>query len=171
MDMKSPCEVCEILPNIEPRFTIIDTPNWNVNLRETDQTLLGTCYITAKRHVPEVDELTPDEDLDFIVVRNSLIKAIRASFSPITINTSCLKNNAFKDNPDNTLTEAGHVHWHVKPRYTTSPQILNGEVFTDPMPGEYLELSRIQRHVPSPETALQIASLIRSNLPEYPPQV
>ena len=168
MGMKSPCEVCTILPEIEPKYTIIDTPFWVANLRNTDQTLLGTTFVTAKRHVPELDQLTPDEDLDFMIVRNSLIRAIRASFEPITFNISCLKNYAFVDDPDNTLTEAGHVHWHIKPRYTSNPQVVNDEVFTDPMPGEYLELSRFPRNTPTTETATQITSLIRNNLPGYP---
>jgi diadenosine tetraphosphate (Ap4A) HIT family hydrolase len=169
--MDIPCEVCTILPEIKPEYTIIDSPFWIANLRDTDQTLVGTTFITAKRHVPELDELTPDEDLDFIVVRNSLFRAIKTSFDPITFNTSCLKNDAFRDKPDHTLTEAGHVHWHIKPTYTSLAQTINGEMFVDPAPGRYLELSSFKRHQPTEETARQIASLIRRNLPEYPTPV
>ena len=159
------CEICAILPEIKPEYVIMETPFWSANLRDPDQTLLGTSFITAKRHVPELDLLTTDEDRDFLVVRNSLFKAVKASFSPITINTSCLKNDAFKAKPDSTLTEAGHVHWHIKPRYGTLPQTINGELFIDPSPGRYIENSRYERHQPTELTAKQIASLIRSSLP------
>ncbi len=165
--MNSSCEICTILPEVDPEDIIIDSSHWVANLRNTDQTLLGTTFITAKRHVSELHELTPDEESDFLLVRNGLFKALKASFQPITFNTSCLKNDAFRDDPDHTLTEAGHVHWHVKPRYTSLSQTVNDEMFADPMPGKYLELSGVQRNIPTHETALQIASLIRSNLTEY----
>ena len=167
MNMKSPCDVCNILPEIRPEHTIIDTPNWIANLRNTDQTLLGTTFITAKRHVSEVDMLTEAEEMDFLIVRNGLLHALRKSFHPLTFNISCLKNDAFKDVPDHTPTEAGHVHWHVKPRYTSKPQTINKEVFTDPSPGRYLEPSKIARHEPTQETSIYIASLIRGSLPSY----
>lgn len=163
--MKNPCEICTIIPEIEPEYTIIDTPYWVANLRNTDQTLLGTTYITVKRHVPEVDMLTKEEDLDFLMVRNGLLSTLRKSFQPLTFNLSCLKNDAFKTNPDHTPTDAAHVHYHLKPRYTSTPTTVNYDTFLDPMPGRYLELSNIERIVPSIDTALHIAAILRSNLP------
>ena len=160
--MKS-CDVCDFLPTIKLEYTFIDTEYWTANLRNTDQTLLGTSFITAKRHVPELDYLTPEEDRDLILIRNALFGAIRRSFSPVTFNTSCLKNNAFTD-PLTIPAEATHVHWHVKPRYRPGVTPVNGEQFYDPMPGRYLELSSYIRHEPSEATAKQIAEIIRSNL-------
>src|SRR5688572_4241946 len=163
MTVETPsCDICEILPQIEPEFVIIDGQYWNANLRDRDQALLGTTFISLKRHASELDDLTLDEDSEFIVIRNGLIRAIRASFSPVTFNLSCLKNDAFKKNPDGTPAEAAHVHWHLKPRYTSSPQVINNEVFTDPLPGKYLSV--FERKTPSRETAVQIAQIIRSKL-------
>jgi diadenosine tetraphosphate (Ap4A) HIT family hydrolase len=160
--MKS-CEVCEVLPAIQPVYSLYDGDYWNANLRHKDQSLLGTSFITAKRHVPELDYLTPDEDAEFTIIRNTLLGAIRRSFSPVTFNVSCLKNYAFID-PVITPTDASHVHWHVKPRYRPGITSVNSESFSDPMPGKYLELSSYKRHVPTEETAKRIANIIRSNL-------
>jgi len=156
------CEVCEVLPAIKPEYTLIEGEHWLANLRETDQTLLGTSFITARRHVPELDSLTHEEDSELIVIRNALFRAIRASFEPLTFNFSCLKNLAFTNNPDNTPPDAAHVHWHLKPRYGTAPISFAGAVFEDPAPGAYLE--SFPRHTPSEATAKAIAQTIIKNL-------
>jgi diadenosine tetraphosphate (Ap4A) HIT family hydrolase len=158
------CDVCEIIPNIEPQFTLIDGEHWVANLRNDDQTLLGTSFITARRHIPELDMVDVAGEREFIVIRNSLIKAIRGTFSPITFNISCLKNDAFKPAPDVIPPETSHVHWHVKPRYNSVGMKVNGETFNDPMPGRYLEPSRYMRHRPTNETAQKIALLIRDHI-------
>lgn len=155
------CEICNILPEISPEHTIHQGEYWVANLRERDQTLLGTTFITARRHVPELDLLEPQEEAEFIVIRNALIKATRIAFAPVTFNVSCLKNDAFRHDPDHTPIEAGHVHWHVKPRYGTYPIEFAGETFQDPAPGRYL--GSFERHVPRPETAVAIAETIRLN--------
>jgi diadenosine tetraphosphate (Ap4A) HIT family hydrolase len=162
MYMKS-CEVCEFLPTIQPAYSLIEGDNWNANLRNNDQSLLGTSFVTAKQHVPELDYLTPVEDTEFVVIRNALIGAIRRSFNPLTFNISCLKNYAFVD-PSVTPEGASHVHWHIKPRYRPGITSVNGEDFSDPMPGKYLEPSFYKRQVPTEDTAEQIANIIRSNL-------
>lgn len=156
------CGVCPFVAEVPHEFTVIDGEYWAANLRENDQTLLGTTLVTLKRHAPELDDLTAEEDEEFIVVRNSLIRAIRRSFQPITFNVSCLKNDAFKEDPDGTPPEAAHVHWHVKPRYGTQPIEFAGDTFVDPMPGRYL--TKFDRHEPSRETALAIVDILKSNL-------
>jgi diadenosine tetraphosphate (Ap4A) HIT family hydrolase len=158
------CGVCEMIPRIDPALVIIDSPSWSANLRDSDQTLLGTTFVTLKDHISELDQLTTAQDEEFFIIRNALIRSIRASFHPLTINLSCLKNDAFKQAPDSTPTEAAHVHWHLKPRYTSNPIIVNGEEFTDPLPGKYLSV--YDRLRPSKETALLIAATLRSNLPQ-----
>lgn len=135
---------------------------WIANLRENDQTLLGTSFITLKRHVHELDMLTDEEELELTLVRNSLIKAIRKSFNPITFNYSCLKNDAFKVDPDNTPPDAAHVHFHLKPRYNSKPVVINGTSFLDPVPGRYL--ANFERHAPNLDVAIKIAQIIRHNL-------
>lgn len=159
------CEVCEILPEIPPEYVLVDGQFWNANLRDLDQTLLGTSFITAKRHVSELDKLTPDEEQELIIIRNSIIKATRVAFDPLTFNVSCLKNDAFRFDPDSATPEMGHVHWHIKPRYTTSLVEFNGHSFQDPAPGRYLPLLKKEaRFKPDHELATAIASAIRSNL-------
>lgn len=162
MSVYEGCEVCPFATAPADEFTIIDGDYWVANLRDNDQTLLGTTFITARNHVPEVDYLTVGEWNEFVIVQNSLIGAIRRSFKPVTFNVSCLKNDAFKKDPDTPPPEAAHVHWHVKPRYRTTPIEFNGETFTDPLPGKYL--SSFERNQPQRETAIKIAALIRSNL-------
>jgi len=156
------CEICTILPDLPEDMQLMENEHWNVNLSDQNQGLLGRSYITLKRHASELDELTPAEDEAFTVVRNGLFKAIRASFQPITFNTTCLKNDAFRADPDNTPSEAAHVHWHVLPRYGTNPTSFAGETFTDPQPGRYLRATPKQSV--SRDTALAIAATIRANL-------
>ncbi len=150
---------------IPEEFVLAENEHWNANLRDRDQTLLGTSYITLKRHAYELDQLTTEEDMAFIAIRNQVIRALRVSFSPVTFNISCLNNDAFRHDADNTPPEAAHVHWHVKPRYGSQPVSFADEIFTDPMPGRYLKLPpREQRKKVSPETARTIAATIRANL-------
>lgn len=156
------CDICTILPQIQDQYIIHDGEYWLANLRDRDQTLLGTTFITAKRHVPELDYLTPEEEAEFIVIRNAVLRAIRAAYSPVTFNISCLKNDAFAKNPDSTQPEAAHVHWHIKPRYCTRPIEFAGEIFVDPVPRKYL--GHFERYKPRPETAAAIAESIRTHL-------
>lgn len=156
------CNICAVIPQIKPEFTLYDGDYWLANLRDTDQTLLATSFITAKRHVSEVDYLTVAEQEEFTVICNAVIRATRAAFEPITFNISCLKNDAFKEDPDNTPPEAAHVHWHIKPRYGTAPIEFAGDTFQDPAPGRYL--ADFERHRPSVQTAIAIADALRGNL-------
>lgn len=157
------CEICPYVEASPHEFTVAEGEHWVANLRENDQSLLGTTFVTLKRHEYELDRLTEAENAEFLVIQNGLIAAIRKSFQPITFNISCLKNDAFKRDPDNTPPEAAHVHWHFKPRYTSEPVVVNGEEFTDPMPGRYL--SAFERTVPTRATALVIAETLRSRFP------
>jgi diadenosine tetraphosphate (Ap4A) HIT family hydrolase len=124
--------------------------------------IVGTSFITAKRHVSELDRLLPDEDQEFIFIRNGLIRAIRGAFNPITFNISCLKNDAFAADPDNTPSSAAHVHYHVKPRYGTALKVFAGEIFRDPRPGHYLNQGE-HKKLEFAQLAI-IASAIRDNL-------
>lgn len=143
-------------------MVLIEDDYWHVNLSDQNQALLGWSYITLKRHASELDELTTPEEQALVIVRNSLIRAIRTSFEPITFNVSCLKNDAFRAEPDNTPSKAAHVHWHVLPRYGTQSIEFAGDTFADPQPGRYL--SSTGRKSVSPDVALTIARTIRSNI-------
>lgn len=156
------CEICDLLPEIHPEYVLYEGKYWSANLRDNDQTLLGTSIITAKRHVPELDGLAPEEETEYTVIRNVILRATREAFRPITFNVSCLKNNVFMKDPDNTSSEAAHVHWHIKPRYGTRAIAFSGDTFQDPMPGKYL--SSFERHAPSAEVCIAIAAAIRSHI-------
>ncbi len=157
------CDICSFLPTVPSDYIILETTNWVVNLGFIDQTFLGRCYIAIKDHVSEIDLISEEVEQEFITVRNRLMKAIRNSFSPITFNVSCLKNDAFKDDPDNTSPEASHVHWHIIPRYGTNPVIINGEAFTDPIPGRYINLD-YERKIYSKDTLNEIVRSIKHNM-------
>lgn len=132
------CEICPIIANPtqdELDAHIYEGAHWRATLRSQDQSLLGTTFITAKRHVESLTELSPSEQAEFFSVHATLEKAIKRAFGAQVINTSCLMNLAFKDEADKA---APHVHWHMKPRYAT-PVILDGATFTDPAFGSYLD--------------------------------
>jgi len=156
------CDICNILETepTEGYPTLVTGEHWTSMLRDRDQSLLGTVFITARRHVAELDMLTEAEEQELVVIRNSLIRAIRSSFNPITFNVSCLKNDTFKHDID-ASPDATHVHWHVKPRYN-KPVVVNDEEFVDPAPGKYL--TTFERHQPSPETARMIFQTIKDAL-------
>ena len=156
------CDICEILPTVPKSLVIDENELWSVNLGAQDQSCLARTYITLKRHAFELDELTDQEETIFRTMRNGLIRAIRTQFGPITFNISCLKNDAFRHNPDATPASAAHVHWHVIPRYGTTPVSYAGETFIDPSPGRYLPPSRERKSV-SEDVANKIASAIRTS--------
>jgi diadenosine tetraphosphate (Ap4A) HIT family hydrolase len=135
---------------------------WQTNVRENDQTLLGTCVIALRRHAYELDQLEPAEEQELVLVRNGLIAALRSSFRPTTFNISCLKNDAFRDDPDGTPPQASHVHWHVKPRYASAAIKFADDIFLDPLPGRYLE--SFNRKSVTHETAVQIAEVLKRHL-------
>lgn len=157
------CEVCDILGNDrnEEFAVLVRGQHWIASLRDRDQTLLGTTFITLRRHAPELDDLTEVEDAEFAIVRNSLIRAIRDTFQPVTFNISCLKNDTFKHDLS-VSPDATHVHWHLKPRYRDIPIEFAGETFKDPAPGQYL--AKFERYEPPRKVSEQIAAAIKSNL-------
>jgi diadenosine tetraphosphate (Ap4A) HIT family hydrolase len=156
------CEICELLPAIPTSMVIDENEWWSVNLGDQDQSCLGRTYVTLKRHASELDELTEQEEIALRAMRNGIIRAIRQQFNPLTFNISCLKNDAFRHNPDTTLSSAAHVHWHIIPRYGTQPIEFAGETFQDPNPGRYLLPSR-ERKVVSKDVAIKIAGTIRDH--------
>lgn len=156
------CEICELLPRLPANMKLVENEYWDVNLANQDQSLLGRSYITLKRHASDLDELTEAEEQAFVLVRNQLIHAIRTAFHPMTFNLSCLKNDAFRADPDNTPSTAAHVHWHVVPRYGSQPITFASEQFTDPYPGRYLAIHDSKRI--SAQVAQKIADAIRAAL-------
>lgn len=129
------CDVCPIVQapgSAQGRLDIITGEFWIANLRADDQSLLGTTYVTLKEHKESLADLTPEEDDEFIDIRNDLIQAQMRAFGAEVVNVSCLMNNTFQDE-----MPAPHVHYHFKPRYS-QPVEFRGKTFTDPQFGYYL---------------------------------
>jgi diadenosine tetraphosphate (Ap4A) HIT family hydrolase len=160
INLQEGCEICDILPAIPKPFIIDEDDFWVANLGFQDQSLLGRTYIALKRHAPELDDLTEQEETSLRIMRNGIIRAIREQFAPLTFNISCLKNDAFRHDPDTTPSSAAHVHWHIIPRYSTSAVSFAGETFEDPNPGRYLPSGR-ERKVVNDDVAIKIADAIR----------
>lgn len=151
------CEICPILKNPsndELSLRLIETEHWVATLRR-DQQFLGTAFVTARRHVPSLPELTTPEDLDFIEVRNTLIAAQQRAFGARVVNVSCLMNLAF----DREGEGEPHVHYHFKPRYA-KPVSFAGDTFTDEEFGRYI--TKKIPHVVEHDVALEIADELRS---------
>ena len=129
------CEICPILQNpteTEAQRRLIEGEHWVATLRE-DQEYLGTAFVTARRHVESLPDLSLDEELEFIEVRNRLIIAQQRAFGAQVVNTACLMNNAF----DSEGVGTPHVHYHFKPRYAQIVQFA-GETFVDTQFGRYI---------------------------------
>lgn len=158
------CEICPIIENPsedEVRLRLAEGEFWRATLRDRDQSLLGTTFVTAKRHVESLGDLTEKEWLEFAGINKEMESAIKRSFGAQVINTSCLMNLAFKPGEE----PRPHVHWHLKPRYA-NPVMIDGikEPFIDPRFGKYLTGDHTRRPL-EVEEALSVANMIRLHMP------
>jgi diadenosine tetraphosphate (Ap4A) HIT family hydrolase len=67
----------------------------------------GFCRVILNRHVKEMTDLTPSEQIHLMQVVLSVERAIREVINPDKINLASLGN------------KTPHVHWHVIPRMTS----------------------------------------------------
>ena len=153
------CDVCQILTtpsDDELKMRIIEGESWVATLRQTDQEYLGTTFVTARRHVSSLPELTDLEEREFIIIRNKLIQAQTQAFGAQVVNVSCLMNETFR-----SIHPTPHVHYHFKPRYAT-PVTIGGEIFEDSQFGNY-----IREKKPRPvslEMGIQIVNSLKQHL-------
>ena len=132
-----PCQICAFMKTQSPFY---ETEHWGVDL-SPDQAYLGRCYVSLKRHCGDLAELTNAETLDFRDVVKTLETAIRQSLHAEMFNWSCLMNDAYQEETPET-----HVHWHVRPRYS-SPRTIDckriGKItFEDPEFGHHYNRDR-----------------------------
>lgn len=123
------CEVCEILKIDED--VIVETDLWRLSLARHDQYYLGRSYLTCKRHVGDLAELTKSEWDELQALINRYELAIRTAFGAVVFNWSCLTNNAFQTKPYDP-----HIHWHIRPRYDKSVKF-GGSTYVDPEFGHH----------------------------------
>ena len=157
------CEICPIIEHPSQQdidYRLYEGEHWRVTLRD-NQALLGTSFITLKEHKEGLEKLSPEEDAEFIVIRNRLIGAVGTAFAPDGVNISCLMNYAFRPNGDPGFEPQPHVHYHCKPRYS-GLRTVGGKVFVDPEFGDYLRAGR--GHKIAPEIGAIITARIRNEL-------
>lgn len=145
------CHLCKINHN----EIIYETKYWLVHLAP-DQTYLGRCYVTLKRHCGDLAELKKEEMLDFLEIVKRLESAMKKAFNAIMFNWTCLMNNAYREKNPNP-----HVHWHFRPRYNHKIKFAGLE-FEDKNFGEHY-LSGTNRKI-SKEVKEKIIKEIKQNL-------
>lgn len=104
---------------------ILETEHWKVELNTYDQTYLGRSFVSAKRDVGTMSDLTNEEWLDFAAVVKKLEAACKSSFGATMFNWTCLMNLAYQNDPPDP-----HVHWHFRPRYKAAVKFAS-ETFED----------------------------------------
>lgn len=153
------CPICPYVQdpaNQEEALRVVEGEHWAATVR-ADQEYLGTTFITLRTHKEALEDLTLDEEHEFITIRNQLSTASKRAFGAAAVNLSRLMNNAFQD----TLPSP-HVHYHLKPRYET-PVEFAGEIFTDCQFGQYI--TKKHPHKVSLAMGAAIALQLRHELP------
>lgn len=121
------------------------------------QAHLGSCLLTARRHVETLGELIPAEQRECFELFTLLERTIPQAFGAVHLNISCLMNLAFRPvDPDPPLRDghpSPHVHWHIFPRYDRSIS-WSGLLFEDPTFGAPLEIDRPMRVPEEVRTAI-----------------
>ena len=106
----SDCEICDRIAMFAP-----DNPSLIAEL-ETGYAVLadnqyydGYTIFLAKRCVPELHELPPDERARFLGEMALVAEAVFRAFAPRKLNYELLGNSV------------AHLHWHLIPRYDDDP--------------------------------------------------
>lgn len=110
----------------DPRWRIAESDRWTVVLN-TNQSLLGRCFLVLRRPETDVTALTDDEVLDLWASVRRVKSALDRLWSPDHY------NYAFLMNLDR------QVHFHIIPRYRDKRE-LAGLTFTDPDFGSHYAL-------------------------------
>lgn len=112
--------------------------------------------MTLRRHAESLDSLTPEEDAEYIQVRNGLTRSQMQALGARVIHVSCLMNEAFQQ-----AQPALHVHYHSKPHYLR-PVTIDDDVFADRQFGEYIRNK--QPHPVSIPTGKKIVGAMKEHL-------
>jgi diadenosine tetraphosphate (Ap4A) HIT family hydrolase len=126
------CVTCTSVIVTPPELIVAENLHWVAAIDPKVQTLLATTVFTAKRHAQEIDDLRPDEDDSFRLLRNCVMQAIRAEFDPIGFDTMSLQNNLMWADLETPVPETTHVKQFLIARYDNLPTEFGGISFDDP---------------------------------------
>ncbi|MEO7904400.1 MAG: HIT family protein [Candidatus Saccharimonadales bacterium] len=145
------CEICPILAsrNDGQDALVLQTEYWRVVL-DSDQRVLGKCFVTLLEHKESLSDLTDIEWQDLHAIMQQLEAGARRVFAPSHFNWSCLMNNAV------VAGQPTHIHWHMHPRYTQAVEFA-GQLFHDT---ELYPPKQRTTHAVSPAVLLQIAQVL-----------
>ena len=119
------CPICSWTSE-DPDYLLVQvTQYWRICLAP-NQSLLGRCVISLKRHAGDLANLTEPELLEFLVVVRKLESSLKTSFGASMFNWACYMNHAYRETPPNP-----HIHWWGVPRYDRSVEF-GGLRFEDP---------------------------------------
>jgi len=118
------CPICSWSSEDNEYLLVSETTNWRVCLAP-NQSLIGRCVVSTRRHVGDLAFLTRDEIIEFFHIIGALEEALRRAFGATMFNWSCYMNNAHQETPPNP-----HVHWWAVPRYDHVIKY-NGYLFDD----------------------------------------
>lgn|SRR5574341_136825 len=153
------CPICSWSKENTDYPFIYETPCWIIKLAP-NQSLLGRCVISTKRHVGDLAHLSGEEITEFLKIIQQLEGALRKAFNATMFNWSCYMNHAYRETPSNP-----HVHWWVVPRYRETVE-LEGTVFKDLSFGDPYDHAQWQEV--STELKTQIVEKIFAALPLSP---
>jgi len=149
------CPICSWSPDNPDYLLLNETQYWRICLAP-NQSLLGTCVISLKRHTGDLANLTDEEFLEFLQVVRNVEASITSAFGATMFNWSCYMNHAYRENPPNP-----HIHWWAVPRYNHTVEF-QGLHFEDPHFGNPYDHYRVL-DIPK-EIRLEIATAIKTNL-------
>lgn len=153
--MTKKCDACDFLRNPNPTTQILETEYWNVGVGN-NHAYFGRAYATLKSHTGSLAAMSEQEWTDFQTLVATVEKSYKEVFGAEPLNWGCYMNHAFREKPYNP-----HVHWHIYPRYSKSPEV-DGVIYEDPNFGSMYD-SNAERIV-GDEVVAQIAEKLRQNI-------
>lgn len=108
----------------DPRFLIAQSERWAVVLN-TDQTLLGRCFLLLRRPETDITALTDAELIEMRAVTSKTKSVLKSLWDPDHF------NYAFLMNVD------PQVHFHVIPRYEARREFTGGTYVDSSFGGHY----------------------------------
>jgi diadenosine tetraphosphate (Ap4A) HIT family hydrolase len=116
MTMRDTSNTAFNLPS--PGFPVWETDAWVLYLN-TDQSLLGRCFLMLKRPETDVTALSEAEVAELWAATRQVRQALDRAWEPDHFNFAFLMN------------QTRQVHWHIIPRYRLKREY-SGGTFVDP---------------------------------------